>query len=89
MPASARLSAGASFTPSPVIATDKPFACKAVTRRSLCSGLVRAKMSTRGDLQRQLRIVELVEIGPGQHAVRVRQPDLCGDGQRRCPHDRR
>jgi hypothetical protein len=44
-PTSARLSAGASFTPSPVIATTSPLAWSACTSRSLCSGLVRAKMS--------------------------------------------
>jgi hypothetical protein len=45
MPTSAFFSAGASFTPSPVIATITPFACNALTKRSLCSGLVRAKTS--------------------------------------------
>ena len=42
-PTSARFSAGASLTPSPVMATTAPSACSASTRRSLCSGLVRAK----------------------------------------------
>ena len=41
-PTSARFKAGASLTPSPVMATTSPLACRAVTRRSLCSGLVRA-----------------------------------------------
>ena len=45
MPTSARFRAGASLTPSPVIATTAPSACRACTRRSLCSGLVRAKTS--------------------------------------------
>ena len=40
---SAALSAGASFTPSPVIATTKPPACSSRTMRSLNSGVVRAK----------------------------------------------
>ena len=44
-PMSAFLRAGASFTPSPVIATICPFALIAFTRRSLCSGLARAKTS--------------------------------------------
>ena len=44
--ASARLNAGASCTPSPVTATDRPCAYSAVTRRNFCSGLVRAKVST-------------------------------------------
>ena len=42
-PTSARFSAGASLTPSPVMATTAPSACSASTSRSLCSGLVRAK----------------------------------------------
>ena len=41
-PMSADLSAGASFTPSPVIATISPLLCKALTMRSLCFGLTRA-----------------------------------------------
>jgi hypothetical protein len=44
-PTSARFSAGASLTPSPVIATTWPAACSACTRRSLCSGLARANTS--------------------------------------------
>ncbi len=42
-PTSARFSAGASLTPSPVIAITEPSDCSASTSRSLCSGLVRAK----------------------------------------------
>ncbi len=42
MPMSARLRAGASLTPSPVIATTAPLARSASTMRSLCSGLTRA-----------------------------------------------
>ena len=41
-PMSAFFSAGASLTPSPVIATTAPFRCSASTMRSLCSGLTRA-----------------------------------------------
>gem|GEM_PF-2515883 len=41
-PTSACFSAGASLTPSPVMATTSPLACSARTRRSLCSGLARA-----------------------------------------------
>ena len=37
-PMSARLRAGASLTPSPVIATRWPRDCRAVTTRSLCAG---------------------------------------------------
>ena len=46
MPTSAALSAGASLTPSPVIATTSPRARSRRTRRSLCSGLRRAHRST-------------------------------------------
>ena len=45
MPASARLSAGASLTPSPVIATVRPCDCSAFTSRSLWAGEVRANTS--------------------------------------------
>ena len=41
-PMSAAFSAGASFTPSPVIATIRPSAWSASTIRSLCSGATRA-----------------------------------------------
>ena len=41
-PMSARLSAGASLTPSPVMATTSPRACSALTMASFCSGEVRA-----------------------------------------------
>ena len=41
-PTSARFRAGASLTPSPVMATIWWLACKAATKRSLCSGLARA-----------------------------------------------
>ncbi len=41
-PMSAVFSAGASFTPSPVIATTSPAPCRDRTIRSLCSGLTRA-----------------------------------------------
>jgi hypothetical protein len=41
-PTSARFSAGASFTPSPVMATICPSACSAATSLSLCAGLTRA-----------------------------------------------
>ena len=46
MPTCAALSAGASFTPSPVMATTAPSSRSSRTRRSLCAGLRRAHMST-------------------------------------------
>ncbi len=42
IPMSACFSAGASFTPSPVIAAICPFSCHARTMRILCSGETRA-----------------------------------------------
>jgi hypothetical protein len=42
-PTSARFNAGASLTPSSVIANTCPSACSAVTRRNLFSGLVAGK----------------------------------------------
>ena len=53
-PTSARFRAGASLTPSPVIATTRPSACSASIRRSLCSGAARAKTSTPGARARSL-----------------------------------
>lgn len=44
VPISARFKAGASFTPSPVIATTCAEDCRACTRRSFCSGVTRAKI---------------------------------------------
>ncbi len=41
-PMSARLSAGASLTPSPVIATNSPRRCSASTMRIFCAGSTRA-----------------------------------------------
>ena len=42
-PMSARFRAGASLTPSPVMATTSPCSCSASTIRSLCSGLTRGR----------------------------------------------
>ena len=42
IPIDAFFSAGASFTPSPVMATTAPFAVHARTMRSLCSAVTRA-----------------------------------------------
>ena len=47
-PMSARLSAGASLTPSPVIATTAPFFCQASTMRSLSAGVTRAYTAMSG-----------------------------------------
>ena len=42
IPTSAAFKDGASFTPSPVMATTFPFFCQALTMRILCSGETRA-----------------------------------------------
>ena len=63
-PMSAFFSAGASLTPSPVMATIAPARCSASTIRSLCSGFTRAYTDTsatvcasrvRSQLRRDLR----------------------------------
>ena len=46
-PMSAAFRAGASFTPSPVIATTQPRFCQAFTMRILCSGDTRANTEKR------------------------------------------
>ena len=46
-PMSAAFRAGASFTPSPVMATTLPRFCQARTMRILCSGETRAKTENR------------------------------------------
>ena len=46
MPMCAALSAGASLTPSPVMAVTSPFRLSACTSRSFCSGTIRAKTLT-------------------------------------------
>src|SRR5512147_1734601 len=68
-PMCASRSAGASFTPSPVIATTWPFALKARTMRSFCSAVVRA-----------LLVRGLGELRAGDRLVaRVPEADLLGD----------
>ncbi len=70
MPMSACLSAGASLTPSPVIATTSPRPCRARTRRSFCSGSTRAKTSISCAAWRQRGVVERRQFAPGQCAAR-------------------
>ena len=47
MPISARRRAGASLTPSPVMATMAPVRFRPSTMRNFCSGLIRAKIAAR------------------------------------------
>ena len=62
MPMWAALSAGASFTPSPIIATISPLSRRARTSRSFCSGVVRAKTEV-GHESTQLRVAGGGELG--------------------------
>ena len=79
-PTSACFSAGASFTPSPVIATTAPVDCSARTIRSLCSDVVRAK--TVGLVRQcgQVGVVHAFEIGAGHHMDPRAHPKLGCDG---------
>ena len=64
MPMCAALSAGASFTPSPVIATTSPLAFSARTRRSFCSGTTRQKIFDVPQPLLQLLLVERSSSAP-------------------------
>ena len=64
-PMSAAFSAGASLTPSPVIATTSPSACSASTMRSLCAGRRGRRPTSSGRHLAQLLGVERVELGAG------------------------
>jgi hypothetical protein len=68
------LQRGRVVDPSPVMATVSPCDCSAMTRRSLCSGLVRAKTSVSSTTAASRRVVHAVEIGSGQHLVAFRSP---------------
>ena len=89
MPMSAALSAGASFTPSPVIATTSPRALSARTMRSFCSGTTRAKTFTSSMRCASSSSVMRVELGPGDDLVARREADLLGDRAAPCPGSRR
>ena len=81
MPMSAALSAGASFTPSPVIATTSPRACSAATIRSLCSGATRAIDGRPARGVHEALLVEGVQFGAAVGACRARPADtqVAGD----------
>ena len=87
IPMSARRSAGASFTPSPVIATIWPSARSASAIRSFASGEVRANTSSlpwRSSLI-ELGVADAIELIAGQDASAVvSDADFAGD--RRCGH---
>ena len=71
MPMSAALSAGASLTPSPVIATTSPRAFSARTMRSFCSGTTRAKMLTSPMRSASCVVAHLGELGAGDELRRL------------------
>ena len=78
-PMSARRSAGASFTPSPVIATVWPWARSASTTRSFVSGSLRATMSSglSAGARRRARAPQGLDLGAGEHAgLSGDDPDL-------------
>ena len=80
-PMSAAFSAGASLTPSPVIATTLPSACSASTMRSLCAGATRAYTDVLRTAAAKAGGVERVELGAGQ---RLRARARRCRGRRRC-----
>ena len=81
-PMSARRSAGASLTPSPVIATTWPAARSASAMRSLASGELRAKTTSAPEPSSvvQLGLGHRVELGAGDHLHPAgADADLAGD----------
>ena len=69
-PMSAFLSAGASLTPSPVIATTWPLRLRMSTRWTLSSGATRA-MTPMSSISRSTRlVVHRRELGAGDRAAR-------------------
>ena len=62
MPMSACLRAGASLTPSPVMATTWPRLCRASTSRSFCSGVTRAKTAVSVGPLDQLGVAERAQV---------------------------
>ena len=65
-PMSALRSAGASLTPSPVIATTSPRACSARTMRILCSGDTRATTPISSSRRAEVGVVaDPVQVGAG------------------------
>ena len=88
MPMSADFRAGASFTPSPVMATTSPPALRASTMRSFCSGTARAKMATEPMRCRSSSSLIVSSSAPVMHPLRVGQADLPADvlgGERGSP----
>ena len=84
-PMSAFLSAGASFTPSPVTATICPCSLSALTTCILCSGATLAKITSCGFASSALRssVAHRLEVDAGDDAhvpVAADDADAAGDG---------
>ena len=78
MPMSASLSASASLTPSPVIATTWPFDCSAATIARFCCGVTRP--NTRVGFQHLGHLVEVVrELARVVSVAGVGESDPLGD----------
>ena len=82
MPMWAALRAGASLTPSPVMATTSRLALSAFTIRSFCSGTTRAKTSTPPMRAARSSSDIAIQLGAGDDAPPVRKPRLPGDALR-------
>ena len=82
-PMSAALRAGASFTPSPVMAAISPLAFSARTMRSLCSGATRAYTETSRTACSQDRVVHPLKLGAGEGPLAGGgDAELARDGRR-------
>ena len=77
MPMSAALIAGASFTPSPVMATTSPFAFSVSARSTLCSGATRPTTPIASIRSMSLRLRERRELGSQDRLSG--DPELFGD----------
>ena len=80
-PMSARVSAGASFTPSPVMATMFPCCLRMLTRRTLSSGATRATTPMSSTSARSCVVGHRGELGAGERPAF--DAELPGDGRRR------
>ena len=83
MPICAALSAGASLTPSPVMATISPWRLRASTIRSFCSGMMRAKTFAQ-ETSRFVCIVRTFEFVASDSAIFSVNAGSKGDRQCRC-----
>ena len=80
IPMSAFFSAGASLTPSPVMATISPLRWSTSTRRTLCSGLTRAITPTSPIAPSRLVVAHRPELRPADD--RAVDAELAGDRRR-------